>query len=274
MMGVASDQLECRTNFAMISDHSPRAALTQPLLSRREVLASISLSIGLSGAVATAAAATSSAPPEPTWQNAHGLVVNPRSTWAPAKAAPVENLAVEPSEKVIVVHHSETSNTYAIEGVPKILRSFRSYHTSGRKGWPDVAYNFFVDRFGGVWEGRTGSLAGPVVGSATGGNQGYSQLVCFVGDHHKVPPSDEALVSLTRLLAALGDHYVLPTEAEVTSEFVSLGSTRWPAGTTVRTRTIEGHRAMSLTTCPGDAAFRELPNVRAEVHRIRAARKT
>ncbi len=54
-------------------------------------------------------------------------------------------------------------------------------HTGPDKGWPDIAYNFMVDRFGQIFEARAGSLAGPVAGSATGGNQGFSQLCCFLG---------------------------------------------------------------------------------------------
>ena len=56
-------------------------------------------------------------------------------------------------------------------------------HTGASKGWPDVAYNFFIDRHGTVWEGRAASLEGPVMPDATGGSQGFAQLCCFVGDH-------------------------------------------------------------------------------------------
>lgn len=247
----------------------------QSLLSRREVLASLGATIALTRTkVASSTNDPSAAGPEPTWRNPYGLIVTPRSKWVPAKAKPVENLAVEPRIAVLVIHHSETSNTYTADDVPKVLRSFRSYHMSRKKSWPDVAYNFFVDRFGGVWEGRTGSLTAPTIGSATGGNQGSSQLICLVGEHHIASPSDLALASLTRLLAALADHYVLPVEAGATSDFVSLGSTRFPPGALIRTRTIEGHRTMSITTCPGDAAFRLLPDVRAEVSRLRVTAAT
>ena len=242
------------------------------LLSRREALASLGAAfVFAKTSPGTPAATTVTQPPEPIWNNAYGVAVTPRSGWIPPRAPIVENLDVEPSVDVLIVHHSETSNTYAVEDVPKMLRSFRNYHMSRKKGWPDVAYNFFVDRFGGVWEGRAGSLTAPVAGSATGGNQGRSQLVCLVGNHNTLPPSEAALASLTCVLAALADHYVLPVEPEAATEFVSRGSTLWPAGVIVRTRSIEGHRTMSMTTCPGNAAFRLLPIVRAEVHRLRVA---
>ncbi len=245
----------------------------QNRLSRREVLVSLAATVAIprNGLLRAATAPDQASVQPPTWNNAYGVAVTPRSGWVPAKAPIVENLDVEPSVAVLVVHHSETSNTYSVEEVPKALRSFRNYHVSRKKGWPDVAYNFFVDRFGGVWEGRTGSLTAPVAGSATGGNQGRSQLVCLVGNHNSVPPSEAALASLTGVLATLADRYSLPMEPDAIAEFESRGSTRFPSGALIRTRAIEGHRAMSMTSCPGDAAFRLLPTIRNEVHRLRAA---
>ena len=250
----------------------------QNRLSRRQVLVSLAATVAIPGAGPATSTTTPDRAPlpvqPPTWDNAYGVSVTPRSGWVPAKAPVVKNLDVEASVAVLVVHHSETSNDYSAEEVPKVLRSFRNYHMSRKKGWPDVAYNLFVDRFGGVWEGRTGSLTAPVAGSATGGNQGCSQLVCLIGNHHTVPPSEAALASLTGVLAALADRYSLPVEPDATTEFESRGSTRWPAGMIVRTRSIEGHRAMSMTSCPGNAAFQLLPIVSAEVHRLRFATAT
>jgi hypothetical protein len=208
--------------------------------------------------------------PGAEWATPYGVVVAPR---APETAPVVTGLATEPSVAVLVVHHSETRNDYLVDDVPTMLRSFRAYHVSKKKGWPDVAYNFFVDRFGGVWEGRTGSGTAPVVGSATGGNQGSSQLVCLVGNHTTVPPTEAAVAALSRLLAALADHYAMPLGAETTTDFVSRGSSRWPVDTVIRTRTIEGHRALSMTSCPGEAAYRLLPAIRSGVDALRVARR-
>ncbi len=54
------------------------------------------------------------------------------------------------------------------EDVPGLIRGFYAAHIGADRNWPDVAYNFFVDRYGVVWEGRSGSLAGPVKSDATG----------------------------------------------------------------------------------------------------------
>ncbi len=112
-----------------------------------------------------------------------------------------------------------------------------------------------VDRFGQIFEARAGSLAGPVAGSATGGNQGFSQLCCFLGDHSTEPPTEAAQASMIWLLAWLADRHQINLEPGATVSFVSRGSNRWEAGATVTTSTIAGHRDMSQTACPGDACY-------------------
>src|SRR5690606_10087859 len=124
-----------------------------------------------------------------------------------------------------------------------------------QKGWPDIAYNFLIDRYGEVWEGRAGSLDHPVRGDATGGNQGFSQLVCLIGDFTTELPSEEAQHSLVLTLAWLADRYGIDTSAESSVSFTSRGSNRWPEGTPVTTTPIAGHRDMSHTSCPGDAFY-------------------
>jgi hypothetical protein len=179
--------------------------------------------------------------------------IHPRDAWG-ADLSPTGPLEVEDPGDVLflIVHHTATGNDYAPDAVPGILRSIYNHHTAAN-GWPDVAYNFFVDRFGAVWEGRAGSLHAPVKGDATGGSQGFALLATFIGDHSSEPPTGPAVEAMTGLLAHLASAYGIDPVAETT--FVSRGSNRWPAGTAVTTPTIAGHRDMSLTTCPGDAGY-------------------
>ena len=196
--------------------------------------------------------------------------VYPRREWADG-LGPAGPLARE-DVRFLLVHHTASGNRYAPDDVPGQLRSFHRLHTSAEKGWPDIAYNFLVDRFGGVWEGRTGSLDGPVRGDATGGSQGFAQLCCFIGDHSTEPPTPEAVRAMTGLLAALADRYDLDTSPGATATVISRGSGRWPAGASLTTATIAGHRDMSQTSCPGDAAYRLVRDVfPAEVTAARVA---
>ena len=203
-----------------------------------------------------------------------GVVVRPRADWA--RGLPVVGPLAEelPGDvRFLVVHHSASPNGYAAGDVADLLRGFHAVHTGPDRNWPDVAYNFFVDRFGAVWEGRAGSLAGPVKPDATGGSQGFAQTCCFVGDHTVEPPTPDARRAMTLLLAGLAQRYGVDPRA--TATFVSRGSNRWSAGATVTTPTIVGHRDMSRTTCPGDAAYPLVTQAfPADVAAVLAARAT
>ena len=180
-----------------------------------------------------------------------GLAIWPRDAWAPGP--PVGPLAAE-EVRFLLVHHTAASTQHRASDVPGILGAMYRFHT-GEKAWPDIAYNFLVDREGGVWEGRAGSLAGPVAADATGGSQGFAQLVCFIGDFTGELPSAAALAAGTRTLAWLSRRYGVSTAAGATVSFTSRGSNRWPAGVGVTTATIAGHRDMSTTACPGNAFY-------------------
>ncbi|MBA3367448.1 MAG: N-acetylmuramoyl-L-alanine amidase [Geodermatophilaceae bacterium] len=175
--------------------------------------------------------------------------------------------------RLLLVHHTASSNRYAREDVPGLIRGSYATHIGPDRSWPDVAYNFFVDRYGVVWEGRSGSLAGPVKPDATGGSQGFAQLCGFIGDHQTEAPSDAARLSMITLLTAIADTYGIDTTPGATTTFVSRGSNRWPLDSSVTATTIAGHRDMSQSICPGDAAYELVLYVfPAEVSAIRASR--
>lgn len=187
--------------------------------------------------------------------------IHPRADWG-ADLPPRGTLEPEQPGDVrfLLVHHSVSVNDYPPEAVPEELRSFFRLHTAPEKGWADIAYNFLVDRFGGIWEGRAGSLEAPVKGDATGGSQGFAVLCCFIGDHRTAAPSPEAQASMVSLLAWLAERYGIDPRPGTTTTFTSRGSNRWPTGTPVTTTTIAGHRDMSKTVCPGDAAYHLVRN--------------
>jgi len=184
-----------------------------------------------------------------------GVDVQPRAAWG-ADLKPTGPLSEEAPGDVrfLLVHHTASPNGYSRAEVPGLLRGFYGFHTTDKK-WPDLAYGFMVDRFGQVWEGRTGSLSGPVKGDATGGSQGFAVLCCFIGDHAALPPSAEALDAMGKLLGALAARHGIDVHPGASTSFVSRGSNLHPPGTKVNTPTIAGHREMSKTTCPGDACY-------------------
>ena len=86
------------------------------------------------------------------------------------------------------VHHTVNANDYKRKDVPAIIRSIYAYHTQSR-GWSDIGYNFLVDRFGRIWEGRYGGVDRPVVGAHTLNYNSYSFAMSAIGNFELVQPS-------------------------------------------------------------------------------------
>jgi len=190
-----------------------------------------------------------------------GLRIHPRSAWG-ADMAPTTTFRHE-TVKFVLIHHTASSNNY--DDPRSVIRSTYSFHAGPAKNWGDVAYHFFVANDGSVWEGRAGSLDGPVVAAATGGNQGWAQLVCLIGNHVDRPPTAAAQASLITTLKWLTWRYGLDTDPAATTDYVSRGSDKHPTGTSVTTPVISGHRDATYTACPGDAAYSLLPTWRQQV---------
>ena len=181
---------------------------------------------------------------------APGLRIHTRDEWG-RNLKPRRKMRTEKDVKFLLVHHSAGNTFYSREQVKQQLQIVYGIHTGVNKRWPDVCYNFFVDRFGGVWEGRKGSIDGPVVADATGGSQGFAQLICLLGNYEEEKPSKAMMDSLAKLLGWLGTKYEIDLHQGRRVKFVSRGSDKWPKGVRVSGRPISGHRDMSYTTCPG-----------------------
>ena len=81
------------------------------------------------------------------------------------------------------VHHTVNANDYTRAEVPGIIRSIYAYHVKSR-GWSDIGYNYLVDRFGRIWEGRYGGVDRPVVGAHT---LGYNDDSFAAVGHRQLP---------------------------------------------------------------------------------------
>jgi N-acetylmuramoyl-L-alanine amidase len=243
-------------------------------VTRREAIAGaliVGSAIAAAGGIdgTSRAAAAPLLPAVPAVEIMPGLSIYPRDAWG-ANLPPVGPIQVETAQ-FLLVHHTASSNTYS--SAAALIQAAYAFHTSSAKGWSDVCYEFFIGRDGDVWEGRAGALAGPVVADATGGSQGFAQLICLIGDFTTQLPTAAAMTSLVNVLAWLSDRYFIDIGADATTTFVSRGSQRWAAGTVVTTNTISGHRDMSFTECPGDALYSLLPEIRAAAVAQRAVWK-
>ncbi|MBE9925738.1 hypothetical protein G8C93_07505 [Cellulosimicrobium cellulans] len=149
------------------------------------------------------------------------------------------------------VHHTAGTNDYSSAQVPAVIRGIYTYHAQSR-GWGDIGYNFLVDKFGRVWEGRKGGVDRAVIGAHASGVNSAAFGVSFMGNY------DTATVPTVSLDAA----------ARVIAWKFSLHGV--VAGTTTvidgqRLQTVFGHREVGQTSCPGQYLFARLPELRTKV---------
>ncbi|MGV3561859.1 MAG: FG-GAP-like repeat-containing protein [Nocardioides sp.] len=147
------------------------------------------------------------------------------------------------------VHHTVNANDYTRGEVPGILRSFYAYHTPSR-GWSDIGYNFLVDRFGRIWEGRAGGVERPVVGAHTLGYNDDAFAMSAIGNFELVQPS-----------AALVQAYGALFAWKLSLHGVDAASTRqMVAGDTFSA--INGHSDADQTACPGRYLYDRIGDIR------------
>lgn len=147
------------------------------------------------------------------------------------------------------VHHTVNANDYTRDQVPAIIRGIYAYHTRSR-GWSDIGYNFLVDRFGRIWEGRYGGVDRPVVGAHTLGYNDYAFAMSAIGNYETAEPSAAVLQAYGRLFAW-----------KLSLHGVSARSTSQQVGPTIF-QAINGHRDAASTACPGANLYARLPEIR------------
>ena len=150
-----------------------------------------------------------------------------------------------------VVHHTATNNTHTQAQAAQQIRNVQAFHQNPRGlGWCDIGYNFIVDRFGNLYEGRAGSMDQPVVGvHATGFNTGFIGLA-FLGNFDDIPLPTVALEAAGQALGwRLAQAGVNP--AGTVRHTITVTGTRFPRGSTQTLPTIMSHRDVSATVCPG-----------------------
>jgi hypothetical protein len=169
--------------------------------------------------------------------------------------------------KAAFVHHTVQTNSYAPSESAALIRADYLYHVRSR-GWNDIGYNFLVDRYGRVFEGRYGGVTRAVLGAHAGGFNTDTTGVALLGTFSSSRPPAGMVAALEWLLAwKLDLTHVDPTGLVA---LTSAGSPngRYPAGWRVVAHTVLGHRSTSYTTCPGDPVIALLPAIRSAVSRI------
>ena len=164
--------------------------------------------------------------------------------------------------KMAIIHHTASTNDYSQADAPAFVRGIYAYHTKSL-GWSDIGYNFLIDRFGTIYEGRYGGVARGVVGAQAGGFNTGSTGISVLGTFTDVAPPAVTITALERLLAwKLGVSGVDPMGTAT----LTCGLTdKYKLGQSVTFPAIVGHRDVNYTECPGDAFYALLPAIRANV---------
>jgi N-acetylmuramoyl-L-alanine amidase/LGFP repeat len=153
--------------------------------------------------------------------------------------------------KAAFVHHTAGSNTYTSSQSAGLIRSIYAYHVQGR-GWCDIGYNFLVDKYGRIFEGRYGGILFPVIGAHTENYNTDSFGVSLMGDFTSTEPTAAIMESAAKVIAwKLDGHYRDPKGTVVMN------------GTTLNV--ISGHRDTKATECPGTRVYALLPALRSRV---------
>jgi hypothetical protein len=188
-----------------------------------------------------------------------------RAAWAGGRARPRAG-PFYGSVQLAFVHHTDNPNGYASADVPALLLAMFDYHRYVR-GYYDIAYNFIIDAFGRIWEGRAGGVDEPVLGAHAGGFNGVSTGIAVLGTFTEAVPPPAALHALEHLLAWKLSLHGVPIQGEVRVEVNPADAfyTPFRPGQRVLLPRVAGHRDGDLTDCPGDAFYHRLPAVRPRV---------
>ena len=164
--------------------------------------------------------------------------------------------------KVAFVHHTASGNVYSQADAPGIVRAIYAYHTKSLH-WNDIGYNFLIDRYGTIYEGRSGGISRGVIGAQAGGFNTGSTGVSVLGTFIDQAPPAETVAALERLLAwKLAVSGLNPAG---TSTLTCGLTDKYASGAQVTFPVIAGHRQANYTECPGDAFYALLPAIRANV---------
>ena len=190
-----------------------------------------------------------------------------RASWA-GDDCPPRTGAIYGEVRAAYVHHTVNLNDYSRAEAPQVVLGICRYHRNSN-GWNDVGYNFLVDRFGTIYEGRAGGVGAAVVGAQAEGFNSYSTGIANIGTFSTVPQSQDALGAMARLIRWKLPLHGYPTSGTAVMTSAGGGTNRYRAGTAVRVPRVLGHRDTNATECPGTALHGQLDELRSMVAGVR-----
>jgi hypothetical protein len=173
--------------------------------------------------------------------------------------------------KLTYIHHTATGNNYGLNRADDVVRGIYAYHTKVR-GWCDIAYQFLVDRFGRIYEGRYGGIDQPVIGAHAMGFNTGSAGIAAIGNYIAADPPVVVIRAIKKLVSWRMDAAHVAPNGWTTMTSAGGPSQKYKKGQTVLMRTVVAHLRTGFTACPGhlwnlmgkirrDAALMGLPKI-------------
>ncbi|MDX6702940.1 MAG: hypothetical protein QOF26_3166 [Baekduia sp.] len=168
------------------------------------------------------------------------------------------------------VHHTVSANDYGPQDSAGIVLAMAKYHRD-TNGWNDLGYNFVVDKYGQIFEGRAGGVDQAVIGAQAQGYNSHSTGIANIGTFTDVGQTDAALDAMARLIAWKLPLHGAPVTGQVVLTSGGGDLNRYKSGTPVTLERICGHRDGDATECPGTALYAQLPDLRRRAAAIAPA---
>ncbi|TQF74799.1 cold-shock protein [Rhodococcus spelaei] len=191
-----------------------------------------------------------------------GPKVITRAQWGADESLRCEEPTYDDSLGGATVHHTAGSNDYTKAESAEIVRSIYAYHAQ-TLGWCDIGYNVLVDKYGQIFEGRSGGLDRNVQGAHAGGFNENTMGIAMMGDFSTVSPPQATLDAVGRYLGWRLAKAGLDPTGRTTMWSEGTEYTPYAQGEAVDLPIIFAHRDVGNTSCPGDAAYAKMDEIRA-----------
>ena len=184
-----------------------------------------------------------------------------RAGWGANESQRCRGATIDPELQATTVHHTAGSNNYTEAQSAGIVRGIYHYHAV-TLGWCDVGYNAMVDKYGNIYEGRYGGLDKNVQGAHAGGFNKGTWGISILGDYSSVQPSQASINAVGNMLG--WRMHLADIDPTGTTTMTSGGSSysKFPYGARVTLPNIFAHRDVGNTTCPGNAGYAQMDNIR------------
>jgi hypothetical protein len=193
----------------------------------------------------------------------------PRGVWAGGQCRP-RSAPAYGAVKFAFVHHTDDLNGYGPGQSAAIVLAICRFHRDDR-GWEDIGYNFLVDRYGQIFEGRAGGIDRPVRGAQVRGFNDVSTGVANIGTFTTTSQTRAGMGALARVLAWKLTLHGVPATGRVRLVTPEPDLNGLPRGSILHLNLISGHRDAGATDCPGSALYAELPSLRRQVAALAAS---